>query len=66
MGAVSIPLDELEWRLRGATARSTDSRLLAWPCCALAPEAVRMLRAHGYVAKHLKDGLPSGLRPAAM
>jgi len=28
------------------------------PYCAFAPEAVRTLRAHGYAAKHVRDGLP--------
>ncbi len=57
-GAVSIPLEELEQRLRELPG---DREIVAYcrgPYCALAPEAVRTLRAHGYVARHLTDGLP--------
>jgi rhodanese-related sulfurtransferase/DNA-binding HxlR family transcriptional regulator len=57
-GAVSIPLDELEKRLRELPR---DRQIVAYcrgPYCAFAPEAVRTLRAHGYAARHLKDGLP--------
>ena len=57
-GAVSIPLDELEQRLRELPE---DRQIVAYcrgPYCAFAPEAVRTLRAHGYAARHLKDGLP--------
>jgi rhodanese-related sulfurtransferase/DNA-binding HxlR family transcriptional regulator len=57
-GAVSIPLDELEQRLRELPR---DRQIVAYcrgPYCAFAPEAVRTLRAHGYAARHLKDGLP--------
>ena len=57
-GAVSIPLDELEQRLRELPQ---DRQIVAYcrgPYCAFAPEAVRTLRAHGYAARHLADGLP--------
>jgi rhodanese-related sulfurtransferase/biotin operon repressor len=57
-GAVSIPLDELEQRLRELPR---DRQIVAYcrgPYCAFAPEAVRTLRAHGYAARHLSDGLP--------
>ncbi len=57
-GAVSIPRDELEQRLRELPQ---DRQIVAYcrgPYCAFAPEAVRTLRAHGYRARHLKDGLP--------
>jgi rhodanese-related sulfurtransferase/DNA-binding HxlR family transcriptional regulator len=57
-GAVSIPLDELEHRLRELPQ---DRQIVAYcrgPYCAFAPEAVRTLRAHGYSASHLQDGLP--------
>jgi len=57
-GAVSIPLGELEQRLRELPR---DRQIVAYcrgPYCAFAPEAVRTLRAHGYAARHLKDGLP--------
>ena len=57
-GAVSIPLEELEERLRELPR---DRKIVAYcrgPYCAFAPDAVRTLRAHGHVARHLADGLP--------
>jgi rhodanese-related sulfurtransferase len=57
-GAVSIPLEELEQRLRELPR---DREIVAYcrgPYCALAPEAVRMLREHGRAARHLSEGLP--------
>jgi len=57
-GAVSIPLGELEDRLRELPR---DSEIVAYcrgPYCAFAPEAVRTLQAHGYAARYLADGLP--------
>jgi rhodanese-related sulfurtransferase len=57
-GAISIPLDELEHRLRELPH---DREIVAYcrgPYCAFAPEAVRMLREHGYAARHLSEGLP--------
>lgn len=57
-GAVSIPLEELEQRLRELPH---DREIVAYcrgPYCAFAPEAVRTLRAHGYPARQLTDGLP--------
>src|SRR5207253_10916235 len=57
-GAVSIPLAELERRLRELPR---DREVVAYcrgPYCAFAPEAVRTLREHGYTARYLTDGLP--------
>jgi rhodanese-related sulfurtransferase/DNA-binding HxlR family transcriptional regulator len=57
-GAVSIPLAELEQRLRELPR---DREIVAYcrgPYCAFAPEAVQMLREHGYSARHLDEGLP--------
>ena len=57
-GAVSIPLAELERRLRELPR---DREVVAYcrgPYCAFAPEAVRTLREHGYAARYLTDGLP--------
>jgi rhodanese-related sulfurtransferase/DNA-binding HxlR family transcriptional regulator len=57
-GAVSIPLEELEQRLRELPR---DREIVAYcrgPYCAFAPEAVRTLREHGYTARHLAEGLP--------
>ena len=57
-GAVSIPLEQLEQRLRELPR---DREIVAYcrgPYCAFAPEAVRTLREHGYAARYLSDGLP--------
>lgn len=57
-GAVSIPLEELDHRLRELPR---DREIVAYcrgPYCAFAPEAVRTLRAHGYAARLLAEGLP--------
>lgn len=57
-GARSIPLDELTERL-AELPRDTD--VVAYcrgPYCVFAPEAVRVLRAAGYRARLLEDGLP--------
>ena len=57
-GAVSIPLDELEQRLRELPQERQIVAYCRGPYCAFAPEAVRTLRAHGYAARYLTDGLP--------
>jgi rhodanese-related sulfurtransferase len=57
-GAVSIPLDELGQRLRELPQERQIVAYCRGPYCAFAPEAVRTLRAHGYAARHLRDGLP--------
>ncbi len=57
LGAVSIPLPELERRL---DSLPRDREVVAYcrgPYCVLAPDAVRMLRARGYVATSLGDGV---------
>jgi rhodanese-related sulfurtransferase/DNA-binding HxlR family transcriptional regulator len=57
-GAISIPLEELEQRLRELPR---DREIVAYcrgPYCAFAPEAVRTLREHGYSARYLAEGLP--------
>jgi len=57
-GAVSIPLEELEQRLHELPR---DGEVVAYcrgPYCAFAPAAVRTLREHGYIARHLTEGLP--------
>lgn len=57
-GAVSVPLDELEQRLRELPQERQIVAYCRGPYCAFAPEAVRILRAHGYAARHFTDGLP--------
>ena len=57
-GAVSIPLDQLEQKLRELPQ---DREIVAYcrgPYCAFAPEAVRTLRENGYAARHLSEGFP--------
>jgi rhodanese-related sulfurtransferase len=58
LGAVSIPLPELERRLRELPRDRIIVAYCRGPYCAFAPEAVRMLREHGYAARHLREGLP--------
>ena len=56
-GAVSVPLKELETRLGRL---SKDREIVAYcrgPYCVLAPEAVKVLRARGYRAVVLEDGV---------
>ena len=57
-GALSIPLGQLERRLR---TLPRNKRIVAYcrgPYCVLAAEAVRRLRASGRKAVRLKDGFP--------
>ena len=56
-GAISVPLRELEERL-GSLERGRD--VVAYcrgPYCVLAVEAIEMLRAHGFTAFPLEDGV---------
>ncbi len=57
-GAVSIPLEELDQRLRELPRDRAIVAYCRGPYCAFAPEAVRTLREHGYAARYLADGLP--------
>ncbi|TAN33466.1 ArsR family transcriptional regulator [bacterium] len=57
-GAVSIPLPELEQRLRELPLEREIVAYCRGPYCAFAPAAVRTLREHGYAARYLTDGLP--------
>lgn len=57
VGALSVPLEELEQRLG---ALPNEREIVAYcrgPYCVLAPEAVRILRAHGYAARRMEDGV---------
>ncbi len=56
--AISIPLDELERRLKLLPKKREVVAYCRGPYCAFAPEAVRRLRARGYRARPLEDGLP--------
>jgi rhodanese-related sulfurtransferase len=57
-GAVSIPLPELEQRLRELPRNREIVAYCRGPYCAYAPEAVRRLRGNGFRARNLVDGLP--------
>lgn len=57
-GAINIPLGELEKKL---AAFDPDQEIVAYcrgPYCVLSYEAVAALRAHGFNARRLEDGLP--------
>jgi rhodanese-related sulfurtransferase len=57
-GAISVPLGELEARLE---ALPRDTEIVAYcrgPYCVLAPQALDVLRRHGFKARRLQDGLP--------
>ena len=57
-GAVSIPVDELRWRL---AELPRDREIVAYcrgPYCAFAHDAVALLRQEGFEARRLEDGLP--------
>ena len=57
-GAISVPLEELEDRL---ASLPRDAEIVAYcrgPYCLLAPQAVELLREHGFRARRLEDGFP--------
>ena len=61
-GAISVPLAELEARL---DSLPTDAQIVAYcrgPYCVLAPQALGLLRRHGFNARRLQDGLPEWRR----
>lgn len=61
-GAVSVPLAELETQLAGLPP---DAEIVAY-CrgryCVLAPQALGLLRRHGFDARRLQEGLPEWRR----
>lgn len=61
-GAISIPLAELEASLANLPG---DAEVVAYcrgPYCVLAPQALTVLRRHGFRARRLQDGLPEWRR----
>jgi rhodanese-related sulfurtransferase len=56
-GAVSVPLRELQSRLAKLPKKREIVAYCRGPYCVLAPEAVRLLRGHGYRAVVLEDGI---------
>ena len=57
-GAVNIPLRELEARLGELNSTRRIVAYCRGPYCMLAYEAVALLRARGFCARRLEDGLP--------
>jgi rhodanese-related sulfurtransferase/DNA-binding transcriptional ArsR family regulator len=57
-GAINIPLGELEQRLRNLDPEQEIVAYCRGPYCVLSYEAVAALRARGFKARRLEDGLP--------
>jgi rhodanese-related sulfurtransferase len=61
-GALSIPLAELETRLADLPPGAEIVAYCRGPYCVLAPQALGLLRRHGFDARRLQDGLPEWRR----
>jgi rhodanese-related sulfurtransferase len=61
-GAISVPLAELESRVATLPPESEIVAYCRGPYCVLAPQALQLLRRHGYQARRLQDGLPEWKR----
>jgi rhodanese-related sulfurtransferase/DNA-binding transcriptional ArsR family regulator len=57
-GALSVPLDQLDVALSRLPKRAEIVAYCRGPYCVLAPQAVQRLRANGYKARRLAEGLP--------
>ena len=57
-GAVSAPLGDLEARVRKVPKRAEIVAYCRGPYCVLAPQAVELLRAKGFRARRLDEGMP--------
>ncbi len=57
-GALSIPLDHLARRVRELPKTKLIVAYCRGPYCVLAPQALALLRARGFRARRLEDGLP--------
>jgi rhodanese-related sulfurtransferase/DNA-binding transcriptional ArsR family regulator len=57
-GAVSVPLDELEAAMSRLPRHAQVVAYCRGPYCVLAPQAVQRLRASGFDARRLEDGMP--------
>jgi rhodanese-related sulfurtransferase/predicted transcriptional regulator len=57
-GALSVPLDELDAALARLRKRTHVVAYCRGPYCVLAPQAVERLRAKGFTARRLVDGMP--------
>jgi rhodanese-related sulfurtransferase len=57
-GAISIPMARLEERLGDLPPETEIVAYCRGPYCVLAPQALDLLRRHGFRARRLQDGLP--------
>jgi ArsR family transcriptional regulator len=57
-GALSVPLDQLDAALSRLPRGAPIVAYCRGPYCVLAPQAVQRLRAKGYTARRLVDGMP--------
>ncbi len=57
-GAISVPLGDLGRRLRRLPKNKLIVAYCRGPYCVLAPQALALLRARGFRARRLEDGLP--------
>ena len=57
-GAISVPVDDLQRRLKELTKRREYVAYCRGPYCVYADRAVEILRAHGRRARRLVEGLP--------
>lgn len=57
-GALSVPLDQLDAALSRLPKRRQVVAYCRGPYCVLAPQAVERLRAKGFKARRLEDGMP--------
>lgn len=57
-GALSVPLDQLDDALARLPRRAQVVAYCRGPYCVLAPQAVERLRAKGFKARRLADGMP--------
>jgi rhodanese-related sulfurtransferase len=57
-GALSVPLDQLDAALSRLPKRAHIVAYCRGPYCVLAPQAVQRLRAKGFDARRLVDGMP--------
>jgi rhodanese-related sulfurtransferase len=75
-GAISVPVDDLQRRLRELTKGKEYVAYCRGPYCVYADRAVELLRTHGRRAKRLRDGFPewraagfpvtTGIEPGAL
>lgn len=57
-GALSVPLDQLDAALARLPRTTQIVAYCRGPYCVLAPQAVERLRAEGFSARRLEDGMP--------